>query len=89
MVRDIRNVEMALGKKEIFVSDSIKETKVKLERSIASVREISEGEYITEKDLHLLSPGDGFKWIERNKVIGKKARTTIPKDEIIYHKMIE
>ncbi len=89
MVRDIRNVEMAMGSKEIFVSDSIKETKVKLERSIASLREIKQGEIITQQDIHMLSPGDGFKWAERINVIGKIAKVTIPKDEIIYKNMIE
>ncbi len=89
MVRDIRNVEMALGSKDIFISNSISETKVKLERSIASVRDIKEGEIILETDLHLLSPGDGFKWTDRKSIIGKKAKFAIPKDEIIYQNMIE
>ncbi len=88
MVRDIRNVEMALGSKEIFVSESITETKVKLERSIASLREIKPGEVISETDLHLLSPGDGYKWADRSKIIGKRAKVAIPKDEIIYQNMI-
>jgi sialic acid synthase len=89
MVRDIRNVEMAMGSKDIFVSDSIRETKVKLERSIATVREIKTGEVINDDDLHLLSPGDGFQWVEKNMVEGKSAKITIPKDEIIYKNMIE
>ena len=89
MVRDIRNAEMAMGSKEIFVSESIKETRIKLERSLATLRDIKAGELITENDLHLLSPGDGFKWTERSKVIGREAKTNIPKDEIIYQNMIE
>jgi sialic acid synthase len=89
MVRDIRNAEMALGSKEIFVSESIKETRIKLERSLAAIRDIKAGEHINENDLHLLSPGDGFKWIDREQVIGKKAKTNIPRDEIIYQNMIE
>ncbi len=43
MVRDIRNIEMAMGEKEIFVSDSVKDTKIKLERSIATLRDIRQG----------------------------------------------
>jgi sialic acid synthase len=89
MVRDIRNVEMAMGSKDIFVSDSIRETKVKLERSIATAREIKTGEVISDDDLHLLSPGDGFQWVDKNMVVGKRAKITIPKDEIIYKNMIE
>ena len=89
MVRDIRNLEAAMGVKDIFISDSIKDTRIKLERSVAAKRTIKKGEKITLKDIHLLSPGDGFKWFEKDKVIGKIATTDIPKDEIIYKNMIE
>jgi sialic acid synthase len=89
MVRDIRNLEMAIGNKEMFASDVVKETKVKLERSIASKRTIRKNDIIQEDDLHLLSPGDGYKWIEKEKVIGKVAITEIPANEIIYQNMIK
>jgi sialic acid synthase len=32
----------------------------------------------------MLSPGDGFKWDEREKVVGKVARKDIKANEIIY-----
>jgi sialic acid synthase len=89
MVRDIRNIEMSMGGKEMFVSEAVAETKIKLERSVASTRMIKKGEVIGEEDLHLLSPGDGFKWEERNKVLKKEALRDIPKDEIIYENMIQ
>lgn len=89
MVRDIRNVEKSLGEKGIFVSESVADTRKKLERSIASKRKISKGEVISESDLHLLSPGDGFRWHDKAKVTGKKALHDISQDEIIYPKMIE
>jgi sialic acid synthase len=47
------------------------------------------GEIITEDDLHLLSPGDGFRWNEKEQVIGKMAIRDIPRDEIIYKHMIQ
>jgi len=89
MVRDIRNVERAMGEKSIFISDAVKDTQTKLERSIASVREIKKDEIITLEMIHMLSPGDGFKWSEKEKVIGMKAKEYIPKDEIIYKEMIK
>ena len=89
MVRDIRNTEYAIGVKDLFVSDKVLATRVKLERSIATLRSISAGETITENDLHLLSPGDGFKWVEKNKIVGKKALIAIPENEIIYPEMIK
>ncbi len=88
MVRDIRLMEMSLGEEGIFIDDDVKSAKVKLERSVATNRSIEKDEPIEEKDLHLLSPGDGYKWSERHLIIGKRALSTIPKDEIIYPNLI-
>lgn len=88
MMRDIRNTEFAIGKYGIFVNEKVESTRIKLERSIATLRSIDAGEIITENDLHLLSPGDGFKWAEKNLILGKKTLTAIPANEIIYPEMI-
>ena len=84
MVRDIRVLEMAFGKEELFIDPSVKIAKEKLERSIATNKEIKIGDTINESDLHLLSPGDGYKWADRNQIIGKAATSEIKKNEIIY-----
>lgn len=84
MIRDIRITEMSMGVRDIFISDGVQNSKLKLERSIASRRFIPQGMIIKEEDLHLLSPGDGISWIEKGCVIGKKALTDIPENEIIY-----
>ncbi len=89
MVRDIRNIEMALGEKKIFVSEAVENARKKLERSLATNKDLLPGHIITESDLHLLSPGDGYKWSERNKILGKKVIRKIGKDEIIYPDLIE
>lgn len=83
MVRDIRILELSFGKEDLFIEPATSDAKKKLERSIAAKRFIKEGTVITEEDIHLLSPGIGFKWAEKNKVIGKKARTDILANEII------
>ena len=84
MMRDIRNLELSFGKEEIFIEDSVKAARGKLERSVATIKTLEEGHIITENDIHLLSPGDGFKWAERNQILGKRLIKTLPKDEIIY-----
>jgi len=89
MVRDIRNLEMALGKNEKVMSDQVASAKTKLERSIASKRTIRKGDKITIESIHLLSPGDGVKWAKKSTVIGRVALEDIPKYEIIYQKMID
>lgn len=88
MVRDIRIAEHWLGTKDLYIDKSVTASKIKLERSIASIRDIKSGEKITEKDIHLLSPGDGFKWSQKEEVIGHIAQKDIPANEIIYSNMI-
>jgi sialic acid synthase SpsE len=89
MVRDIRNLDMSFGEYGIFSEEAVDTARLKLERSIASTRFIEAGEVISEKDIHLLSPGDGFKWMEKGLVVGKKAKSSIPANEIIYANLIE
>jgi 3-deoxy-D-glycero-D-galacto-nononate 9-phosphate synthase len=89
MMRDIRNTEYAIGEYGIFVDTKVEATRIKLERSIATLRSMNAGEVITENDLHLLSPGNGFKWADRTAIIGKKVRIEIPANEIIYPEMIK
>lgn len=88
MIRDIRIAEMWMGQEDLFVCDDVQSAKEKLERSIASLRKILPGEVITEKDIHLLSPGDGIKWADKALVIGKTAKVEIPQNEIIYPDLI-
>lgn len=83
MVRDIRLLEVAMGKEEIFISSAALGAKEKLERSIASKHAIQEGKIIEETDIHLLSPGTGLRWAERAKIVGKKALQDIPAQELI------
>jgi sialic acid synthase len=89
MMRDIRVMEMSLGVEDIFIDDSVKKAKNKLERSIATNRTIRAGEIIAEKDIHLLSPGDGYKWDQKGNVIGKIALVDIATDEVIYPSFVK
>lgn len=84
MVRDIRIAERWMGEETFFIEPSVQAARVKLERSIASKRDLSVGEIIKPEDIHLLSPGDGIKWIDKEVIIGGKVINAIPKNEIIY-----
>lgn len=84
MIRDIRVTERWLGKEDLFVEEDVEEARRKLERSLAAKRDLLPGEVISESDLHLLSPGDGYQWTDRGLVIGRTVTKKIPKDEIIY-----
>lgn len=89
MMRDIRMLEMQFGVEDIFISDGVAAAKEKLERSIATKRSMKAGELISESDLHMLSPGDGFKWADLDKVIGHVLQQDMPADEIIYPTMLK
>ena len=89
MVRDIRICEKWLGTKDLYIDKSVASAKVKLERSIATRKDLHIGDIITEDDLHMLSPGDGFKWSQVNDVIGKTVQVEIPANEVIYPDMIK
>ncbi|MFY8069066.1 MAG: N-acetylneuraminate synthase family protein [Flavobacterium sp.] len=84
MVRDIRILDQSMGVEDIFIVPETAVAKEKLERSIATKRSLDKGTIITEEDIHMLSPGDGFKWAERNQVVGKKIKEAIAENEVIY-----
>lgn len=84
MVRDIRIAERWLGKEDMYIEPAVGDAKVKLERSIATNKLIKAGSIITDADIHLLSPGDGYRWTDKDKVVGHKALCDIAPDEIIY-----
>lgn len=89
MVRDIRVAERWLGRDDLYIDPAVESAKIKLERSIATRRELPEGHIITDEDIHLLSPGDGFKWSRKDEVIGKRLSKTLAADEIIYPSALE
>lgn len=84
MIRDIRVTERWLGEEDLFVEKEVEEARRKLERSLAAKWDLLPGDVITELDVHLLSPGDGYQWADRALVIGRTVIKRIPKDEIIY-----
>jgi len=88
MVRDIREAEKWLGIEDIYIDKEVLSAKIKLERSVATKRDLKVGEIIKEEDLHLLSPGDGYKWSQRNEIVGKTLKIEVPKNELIYPDMI-
>ena len=84
MVRDIRLLDQSMGIEDIFIVPETAVAKEKLERSIATNKVLAKGSIITEDDIHMLSPGDGFKWAERHQVIGRTVKETISENEVIY-----
>ena len=84
MMRDIRNLDRSMGKEDLYIEPSVVTAREKLERSIASKKELFAGSTIQESDLHLLSPGDGIKWADKSLLIGKQLAQDLPQNEIIF-----
>ena len=89
MVKRHKKFRKFFGVNDIFICKDVEKTKIKLARSIASIKKLQKGHIISEKDIHLLSPGDGFQWINKGQVIGKTLNKSINKNEIIYKSFIE
>lgn len=88
MVRDIRLLEKSFGKKDIYIEPGVESARLKLERSIATKHSLSKGHILSEEDFHMLSPGDGVKWSDRNLLIGKALIKDMPENEIIYPDLV-
>ena len=84
LIRDLRQMELSMGRKGIFIEGDVQQAKIKLERSIAASRDLLKGEILDESDLELRSPGDGVQWIDRQSIIGRELKRDVKSTEIIY-----
>ena len=83
LVKNIRNVELSLGNPKKIISNEEKVISKVARKSIVSKRKINIGEIINEKMICFKRPGTGFLPIEKEKVIGKRAKKLIKKDRVI------
>ncbi len=83
VVRDIRNIEHALGTRGSDIPKAVKETRIKLARSLATKRSLQPGDILQEEDLFMLSPGNGMNWEDRMLILGKKATCSISAQSLL------
>lgn len=89
MVTEIRNVEKAMGSFEKKPTDSEKKLMNIVRKSIVASENIKRGSLIDQKMLTFKRPGTGLQPTNMNKILGKKAKRTIAKDEIFQSDMVE
>lgn len=89
MVRDIRDVEMAIGTGKKSVSETEQITRNKYHVSWASAQVIQPGTVITEDMLTLKNPGTGIPAGKINEIVGKRAKNLIDKDVLLQFAMID
>lgn len=83
MVDQIRNIEKSLGDGVKKPTKSEKKVKDIIRKSIVANRDIKKGEKITKEMLIIKRPGIGIEPKSLKKVIGKRVRISIKKDELI------
>lgn len=76
MAKEIRNAEKALGKIEYGVT-SEERSSVIFRKSIFAVKDIAEGEKITDENIRVIRPGYGLKPKYYNEILGKTAARDI------------
>ena len=88
MVRDIRNIEKAMGSHEKEVQESEAPIFKKLSKSIVSAINIGKGEIITPDKITTKGPGTGISPMKINSLIGKTVNVDIPADSVILEENI-
>ena len=83
MVRNIRNIEKALGLGHKVPSPSEEKNKVIARKSIVAARDIRKGEVLSEDNITVKRPGSGISPMKWFKVLGTKAIRDFVEDELI------
>jgi len=83
MVEAIKNTEKIIGSGEKKPTDSEKKIMQVVRKSIVAKIDISKGTKITKNMLVIKRPGIGIKPKYLNKIIGRRAKRNIKKDELI------
>ena len=83
MVKNIRNIEIALGDGVKRVSESERKNIAIARKSIVALRNIQEGEILTEENLAVKRPGTGINPMQWMEVLGTRAVRDFKEDELI------
>ena len=83
MVKNIREIEIALGKPIKKITNSEKKNIKIVRKSIVTSNEIKKGEFFSNKNLTTKRPATGLSPIYWDKIIGKKSSKNYKKNQII------
>jgi N,N'-diacetyllegionaminate synthase len=83
MTDEIRRVEKMLGLEKLSPSTTEQKTRMNFRRSLVATKALTKGHKLTRTDLHLKRPGHGLKARDMKKLLGKKLKRDIKRDDII------
>ena len=88
-IRNLKRIELLMGNDEKRLLKSEKKPLHKMKKSIVASKNLIAGSKITYKDLDFKSPGGGLEPFEYNRLIGKKLRKNIKKEQPILLKNVK
>lgn len=89
VVRDIRNLEKALGDGQKHVYDGELQVKYKLGKSLVTARDLPGGHLIEIDDLLVKGPGTGISPRDVHKVVGRRLKKSKSNDATLFWEDIE
>ena len=89
LVKKCKSVYSALGNYERVISDKELEQRKKMRRSIIASHDLEMGHIIVEEDLDAKRPGTGISVDLYQKIIGRKLKHNVNKDELILEDYME
>lgn len=89
VVRNIRNLEEALGSEDKKINPVVQKTKNKQARSLVLQISVKKGQIFQEGDFGMRSPGIGMSWDDHKLIIGKRAKRNIPANSLLYKTDVE
>ncbi len=87
IIAQIRKIETLLGSGDKQITENEMTTRVKYRRSIASAHAIEAGDVFTKDNLVMMNPGTGLPPSQLWDILGKKAKTAIPKGALLTEDM--
>ena len=83
MIKSIRNIEKAIGKKEKEVTESEKKNISVVRKSIVAKKHIKKGEVFSENNITIKRPGTGISPMKWYEIMGMKAVHDFDEDDLI------
>lgn len=83
MINSIRNIEKAMGNGIKFPTDSEKEIKKLVRKSIVAKKEIKKGQIFSDTNLTVKRPGTGISPMNWDNIIGKYSNKDYSEDDLI------
>lgn len=78
LVKNIREVESALGSSERGLTDSEKQKRVTYRRSLVTNRDLKKGHVLREEDISVIRPGSGFQPGDLPMIVGMVLQRNLP-----------